>query len=93
MVSSSLPDDDSYSSSSEASSEASARDRGQEGLLRELRRQILYWLPSGRVTDLSSIVSLISPGLKGGLVGDEVLTLGWGPEEGIHLLGRKVEGQ
>ena len=105
MVSSSPPDDDSYSSPSEASSEASseapskafseasARVRGREGLLRELQREILYWLPSGRVTDLSSIVSLISPGLKGGLVGDEVLTLGWGPEEGIHLLGRKVEGQ
>ena len=73
MVSSSLPDDDPYSSSSEASSEASPEASalvwGREGLLLELRREILYWLPSGRVTNLSSIVSLVSPGLKGGLDG------------------------
>ena len=68
MVSSSLTNDDSYFSSSEASSETSARDRGREGLLRELRRETLNWLPSGRVTDLFSIVSRVSPGLKGGLV-------------------------
>ena len=81
MASSSPPDDDSYSSSSEASSEASPEASalvwGREGLMRELRREILYWLPSGRVTDLSSIVSRVSPGLKGGLVG------GRGPDTGM----------
>ena len=78
MVSSSPPDDDSYSSPSEAPSEAppeapseaTSKDsaRGRGSLLQELRRDILSWLPSGRVTDLSSMVSRVSPGLKGGLV-------------------------
>ena len=78
MVSSSMIKDDSYFSSSEASSETSARDWGREGLLRELRREARYWLPSGKITDLFSIVSLISPDLKEGLVGGRYPETGMG---------------
>ena len=71
MASASLADGDSFSSFSETSSELDylCLDVGREAQLRELRRDILNWLPSGRITDLSSLLSLTSPGLNGGLGG------------------------